>query len=191
MQPALGGVGADVVGVKGITSGEATCCRSCCCCPLARALASAARRTASDTRCTGSKRKGAVFGSVSRWGRTMRTQGAYWEHGSHVLRAKDVSIGSAHTVTHGAAVHQGLQHTLAQAGFPTTLLRSVGMCRWADVVHRFRPQWRRVAVARMPRIRSIVKRLLNIGNCERRRDPYGLDWGVTTPGRRRQLRGHR
>ena len=111
----------------------------------------------------------------------MCTQGADWEQGPHILRAKDASIGWAHVVTQGATLHQGLQHTLTQTGCSTALFRSIAVCRWANVMYRFRLQWCREAGANMSCPRPCAKCSLDVIHCERQRDPRSSDRGVTSP----------
>ena len=187
MSLALGGDGVEIC----IACGDDTCgpywaLRICCGCPRVRARASAARRMASDTRCTGSTGNGAVFGSECAEGVVPScTQRTDWEHVPHVVRAEDTRRSSAHVVTHGAASQQGLQHAIAQARSSASLFKwIIDVGRRTDVLHRFRLQRRSEAWSSGP-LWAAVERSLDLNHGEGRRQPPRLYWGGTASNRRK------
>ena len=103
----------------------------------------------------------------------------------HVVWAEDTRGSLAHTIAHGAASQQRLQHAVAQARSSASLFWWViDVGRRTNVLHRFRLQWCGEAWTCGSHLRPIVKRPLDVGHCESRRQPPGLYWGSAAPNRR-------
>ena len=120
----------------------------------------------------------------ARGGRPSRTQRADWKQIPHVVWAEDTRGSLAHTIAHGAASQQRLQHAIAQARSSTSLFRWViNVGRRTDILNRFRLQWRSEAWS-CGSLRTTIERSLDVNHREGRRQPPGLYWGSAAPGRR-------
>ena len=122
---------------------------------------------------------------VGRRSRPSCSQRTNWEKVTHIVWAKDARGSLAHTVAHGAASQQRLQHAVAQARSSASLFWWViDVGRRTDVLHRFRLQWCGEAWTCGFHLRPIIKRPLDVGHRESRRQSPGLYWGSAAPNRR-------
>ena len=121
---------------------------------------------------------------VDRGSRPSRSQRTDWENVPHVVWAKDARGSLAHTVAHGAASQQRLQHAIAQARSSTSLFRWViNVGRRTDILNWLRLQ-RRSEAWSCGTLRTTVERPLDVNHREGRRQPSGLYRGSAASHRR-------
>ena len=122
---------------------------------------------------------------VGRRSRPSCSQRTNWKKVPHVVWAKDTRGSLAHTIAHGAASQQRLQHAVAQARSSASLFWWViDVGRRTNVLHRFRLQWCGEAWTCGSHLRPIIERPLDVGHRESRRQSPGLYWSSAAPNRR-------
>ena len=121
---------------------------------------------------------------VGRRSRPSCSQRTDWEKVPHIVWAKDARGSLAHTVAHGAASQQRLQHAVAQARSSASLFWWViDVGRRTDILHRFRLQWRSEAWS-CGSLRTTIERSLDVNHREGRRQPPGLYRGSAATDKR-------